>query len=322
MRVWATAFLICGLLFLNGCGGQADETPQASVDDGIGYAYVIGVSPLTTQLEYYVGYLEGIQKASRDQNVEVDVIDSQWDAAKQESDIATFIERGVDAIICSPVDPEAIASVLAQAEQAGIAVIVEMTYVDGIYPLVGTDQFEGGVLAGQYAGDWINQTYDGVCDVAILDFPYLMNINDRVEGFKAGLDQTSPGANIVTVVDAQAKLETAMAATEKILKEYPNVRCIFGVNDDSAKGANAAFHSMDISTDAVCIIGFDADQGCRRLIAGDEYIKASVAADTDIIGAMCIDTAIRKLCGEELPEWVEVHGAQYLVTKENISIYQ
>jgi ABC-type sugar transport system substrate-binding protein len=117
-------------------------------------------------------------------------------------------------------------------------------------------------------------------------------------------------------------METAMAATEKILKEYPNVRCIFGVNDDSAKGANAAFHSTDIATDAVCIIGFDADQGCRRLIAGDEYIKASVAADTDIIGAMCIGTAVRKLNGEGLPDWVEVHGAQYIVTKENISIYQ
>ncbi len=322
MRVLTTAFLICGLLLLNGCTGATDEAPPTETENGVGYTYVIGISPLTTQLEYYVGYLEGIQKAARDQNVEVDVIDSQWDAAKQESDIKAFIERGVDAIICSPVDPEAIVPVLEQAGQAGIAVVVEMTYVNGIFPLVGTDQFEGGVLAGQYAGEWINRTYDGVCDVAILDFPYLMNINDRVEGFKLGLAQTSPGADVVTIVDAQAKLETAMAATEKILNEYPNVRCIFGVNDDSAKGANAAFHSMDIATDAVCIIGFDADQGCRRLIAGDEYIKASVAADTDIIGAMCIETAIRKLGGEELSDWVEVHGAQYLVTKENISLYQ
>ena len=318
MRVWATAFLICGFLFLNGCAGQVDKAPATTADD----TYLIGISPLTTQLEYYVGYIEGIQKAARDQNVEVDVIDSQWDAAKQEADIMTFIERGANAVICSPVDPVDIAPVLARAEQAGVAVIVEMTYVKGIFPLVGTDQFEGGVLAGQYAGKWINQTYNGVCDVAILDFPYLMNINDRVDGFIQGLGETSPQANIVAVVDAQAKLETAMAATEKILSDYPEVRCIFGVNDDSAKGANAAFHSTKLSTDAVCVIGFDADQGCRKLIGGDEYIKASVAADTDIIGAMCIKAAVHKLNGDQMPDWVEVQGAQYLVTQENISIYQ
>lgn len=318
-KVYVWIIVLCAAVGLAGCAGGADEELPDTTEE---YTYVIGISPLTTQLEYYVGYIEGIHQAARNQNVEVDVIDSQWDAAKQESDIITFIERGVDAIICSPVDPETIGAALAQAEAAGIAVIVEMTYVQDICPLVGTDQFEGGVLSGQYAGEWINRNYGGVCEVAILDFPYLTNINNRVNGFKKGLLQTSPQAKIVAVVNAQAKMETALAATEKILAEHPDVRCIFGVNDDSAKGANAAFHSMGISTDEVCIIGFDADQGCRRLIGGDEYIKASVAADTDIIGARCIETAIRKLSGEALPNWVEVQGAQYLVTKANISIYQ
>ena len=260
---------------------------------------------------------KGIHKAAEEKGIEAVVVDSHWDAAKQESDIKSFIEDGVDAIICSPVDPETIGTVLQQAEDAGIAVIVEMTYVEGIAPLVATDQYAGGWIAGEYAGKWMASNCKDVFEVVILNFPYFKNINDRVEGFIDGLLSTCPNAVIVADVDAQAKMETARAAMLNILEEYPGVSCVFGVNDDSAKGANAAFHYLNYGTSSVCIVGFDADEGCRRLIAGDEYIKASVAADTDIIGAKCIETAIRKIEGEKLCEWVEVEGAQYLVTQKN-----
>ncbi len=316
------ALLLGLLLLLCGCGAQSGDAASGTQQSGGEDPYVIGISPLTTQHEYYVGYIEGIQKAARESGVEAIVVDSKWDAEKQESDIRAFIDEGVDAIICSPVDPETIGEVLREAQEAGIAVVVEMTYVKGIAPLVGTDQYAGGQLAGQYAGQWINARYGGECEVAILDFPYFKNINDRVKGFKDGLFAECPTAKIVAVVDAQAKMETALTTTESILGEYPNVRCIFGINDDSAKGANEAFHNLGFDTDEVCIIGFDADRGCRKLIAGDEYIKASVAADTDIIGAVCIDTAIRKIEGGVIPEWVEVEGAQYLVSKENITQMQ
>jgi ABC-type sugar transport system substrate-binding protein len=158
---------------------------------------------------------------------------------------------------------------------------------------------------------------ENVFEVAILDFPYFKNINDRSRGFIDGLKSTCPRAEIVADVDAQAKMETARAATLNILEEHPAVRCVFGVNDDSAKGANAAFHTLGLDTTSVCVVGFDADEGCRRLIAGDEFIKASVAADTDIIGATCITTAIRKIENKELPAWVEVQDAQYLVNEKN-----
>ena len=320
MKLICRAALLFGILLLvTGCAAQSDAAGTGAQQNDDGYRYVIGISPLTTQHEYYVGYIEGIQKAAREYGVEAVVVDSKWDEQKQESDIRTFIEEGVDAVICSPVDPETIGGVLREAEEAGVTVVVEMTYVEGVSPLVGTDQYAGGWLAGQYAGQWINAHDSGTCEVAILDFPYFRNTNERVDGFTDGLYAACPNAQIVAVVDAQAKMETALTTTENILAAHPNVRCVFGINDDSAKGANEAFHNLGFDTDEVCVIGFDADRGCRKLIAGDEYIKASVAADTDIIGAVCIDTAIKKIEGSVLPDWVEVEGAQYIVSKENIA---
>ena len=146
--------LLLALFLLAACGGE--DAAEPSDDAEKSRPYVIGISPLTTQLEYYVGYIEGIQKAAREAGVEVAVVDSQWDSAKQESDIRAFVEDGVDAVICSPVDPETIGGVLREAEAAGVAVVVEMTYVEGVEPLVATDQYAGGQLVGRYAGEWMS----------------------------------------------------------------------------------------------------------------------------------------------------------------------
>ena len=292
-------------------GNTFSTAPSAS-------KYTIGVSLLTTQLEYYISYIEGIKNAARLKGLNAIVVDSKWDSAKQQSDIKNFIDEKVDAIICSPTNPDEIKPVLLEAKTSGIPVVVEMTYISDIYPLVGTDQYEGGKLAGDYAGQWIKSRYGGKCDVAILDFPYLKNTVDRSEGFKHALNASCPGAKIVVIQDGQAKEETANKVMNDIMAKYPNVRCVFGINDDTAKGANLAFHGMQFSTDDICIIGFDADKTCRKLIASNEYIKASVAADTDLISTACIDTAISLIKGQSISNWVEVKGAQYLVSKENI----
>ena len=314
--------LLTSLILAIAMGGVfANGSQEDAGGNGGKGKYVIGISPLTTQHEYYIGYLEGIRKAAKELDVEALIVDSQWDITKQTADIEDFVAKGVDAIICSPVDPKGIKPALVSAEEAGIPVIVEMTKVDGVYPLVGTDQFEGAKLAGLYAGEWMNKNYGGNAEVAVLDFPYFQNVIDRVNGFKEGLLEASPNANIVAVIDAQAKMETAMKTMEDILQSHPDVKVVFGINDDSAKGANMAFQATNLNPNDICVMGFDADKGCRKLINGEQFVKGSVAADTDVIGKVCIETAIKKIEGVNLPDWVRVDGAQYLVNKENISQY-
>ncbi|KJS50554.1 substrate-binding domain-containing protein [Desulfosporosinus sp. BICA1-9] len=283
---------------------------------------VIGVSALTFQLEYYSEYAQSIKKSANRNGIKIMVTDSMWNIDKQISDIEGFINNKVDAIICSPVEPNEIKPFLIKAEEAGIPVVVEMTKVDGINPLVCTDQEAGGELAGKYVGEWINYRYGGYCDVAIIDFPYFQNTIDRVKGFKKGLAETAPHARIVASIDGKAKLETAMKAMEDILQKYPHVRCVFGINDDSAKGANAAYEGTIIPPEDVCIIGFDADLGTKKMINAHRYIKGSVYADTEKIAEACINAALNKIRGEKNTQnWINVIGAQFLITQENISKY-
>ena len=297
------------------------EQPVAVVkeDDVKNNSYIIGISPLTLQLGYYVSYIQSIRENAIKKDIDLIIADSMWNTSKQISDIKYFIEKGVDAIICSPTDPEAVKAVLLEAEENGIPVIIEMTAIAGMGPLVATDQRKGGEIAGRFAGEWINNRYGGVCKVAILDFPYFKNIDDRVQGFISGLYEVAPEVEIAAVVDAKAKYETSAQVMYNLLVEYPDIRCVFGINDDSAKGANSVFEEGGYPSDDVCIIGFDADEGARKLIRTGKCFKASIAADTEKIAECCIETALKRIAGEDVGEWVEVKNAQYLITIDNVN---
>ena len=284
--------------------------------------YVIGISPLTTQHEYYIGYLNGIKAAATDRGVTVVISDPNWDVATQTSQIEDFVAQQVDAIICSPTNPEGIKPALVAAEEAGIPVLVEMTLIEGVYPLIGTDQYAGAYMAGQYAGQWAVDNNGGQGKAALLDYPYFQNCRDRAKGYQEGLASVAPDVEWVIAVDCGATMEGALKTAEDILQANPDINIMFGINGDSAKGAAAAYESTGADPATICVIGFDADKGERKIMFEGGYIKASVSADGMIIGADAIDAAIRKIEGEDLGEWVQCsEGAQYLVTAENVSEY-
>ncbi len=284
--------------------------------------YKIGISPLTTQHEYYIGYLNGIKKAAEARGVTADIIDPNWDVATQTSQIEDFVAKKVDAIICSPTNPEGIKPALVAADAAGVPVLVEMTLIEGVYPLIGTDQYAGAYMAGKAAGEWAVKNNGGKGKAALLDYPYFQNCRDRAKGYQEGLKAAAPDVEWVTAVDCKATMEGALKTCEDILQAHPDINIMFGINGDSAKGAAAAYESAGADPAKIFVAGFDADEGERKIIYEKGFIKASVAADGVVIGADAIDAAIRKIEGEDLGEWVKVRDeAQYLVTSENIDKY-
>ncbi|MBR4078668.1 MAG: substrate-binding domain-containing protein [Christensenellaceae bacterium] len=310
--------LLLVVFILAGCSPKAMTDPQAMVQPA--EKPRIGVSLLTTQLEYYISLFESFRICAEKANVDLVIYDSKWDRYKQSADIRKMMDDGVDAIICAPTDPETIRKDLLAAQEAGITVIVEMTYVDDSLTLIRTDQLEGGRLAGRFAGEWINRNYNGNCDVAIISYPFLENTVQREQGFAQGLNEVCPNAKIVAVKDGQAKSEISYQETLEVLSEHPNVRCIFGINDDTARGINKAFHFTQLPTANVCVIGFDADVSTQRLIdSQNEYLKASVMADPQIIAQACIDSALWKINNKTSDQRIDISSSQYMYTGQNSS---
>src|SRR5918997_6497549 len=174
---------------------------------------------------------------ARDKAAELDIelieLDGQDNSATQSAGIETMIAQGVDGIVISPKDVEALAPAIQAATDAGIPVVTVDRNVTGADTLahVGADNVRGGEKQGEYL-------------VEILP--------DGGQIFEL---QGQPGAS--PAIDRSAGFNRAqgLTVTEQALQANPDVDAIVAANDDMAHGAAEAAAGAGID---VQIIGFDA----------------------------------------------------------------
>ncbi len=166
---------------------------------GEGETFTIGVSNNTVGNGWREQMICAIKAEARARgNVdEVVLLNRETDTAGQISDIQSLISQGVDAIILNPGDAEAFNSVIEEAQNQGIVVVVVDNAVtsDAAY-LVSNDQAAYGELGAR----WLFETMGGQGNVA-----YMRGIDGvgadtlRDEGFQAALSEY-PDINIVSEV--------------------------------------------------------------------------------------------------------------------------
>lgn len=166
--------------------GDTTTTAGGGGDDG-GETYTIGVSNNTVGNGWREQMICAIKAEARASgNVdEVVLLNRETDTAGQISDIQSLISQGVDAIILNPGDAEAFNSVIEEAVNQGIVVVVVDNAVttDAAY-LVSNDQAAYGELGAR----WLFEELGGTGSIA-----YMRGIDGvgadtlRDEGFQAAL---------------------------------------------------------------------------------------------------------------------------------------
>jgi ribose transport system substrate-binding protein len=105
-----------------------------------------------------------------------------------------------------------------------------------------------------------------------------------------------------------------MAAMEDMLQAHPDIKGVFGINDDSALGALAVLEAAGRKD--VVVVGFDATPDAQRAIRAGGPLKADVAQQPRKIGRTAIEMIARQLAGEKVPALVSVDVA--LVDQESL----
>jgi inositol transport system substrate-binding protein len=190
-------------------------------------------------------------------NIEVVESDGQVSSPKQTADIEAAITRGVDGIVISPNEVDAMAPALQQAVEAGIPVVTvdrRVDAVEGILAHVGADNVKGGEAQGQL----IMQLFpDGATIINLQGQSGASPAIDRNAGLHNVLDPVADKYKIVFEQTAGFDRARGLSVTEAALAgmaEPPNV--IVAANDDMALGAMEAVRSRNLS--GIAIIGFDA----------------------------------------------------------------
>jgi ABC-type sugar transport system substrate-binding protein len=207
---------------------------------------------------FFVHMMKELQAEAGTLGVATVESDGQNSAPKQTADVEAGIIQGVNGIVISPIEVNAMAPALQQAVDAGIPVVTidrRVEGVPGILAHVGADNVKGGEAQGHFIMEMFP---DGATIVNLQGQPGASPAIDRNAGVHNVLDAHADKYPFIAEQTAQFQRDRGLAVTESILaglSEPPDV--IVAANDDMALGALEAVTALGLQ-DEIAIIGFDA----------------------------------------------------------------
>jgi ribose transport system permease protein len=224
--------------------------------------------------------------------------DRETDVERQYQIIENLIHQKVDAILLAPAGSKELVPAIRKANDAGIPILILDTRIDGaaaqsmgakVLTFIGSDNFEGGAVAGRY----LARTLGGKGDVAIIEGISGHETADRRRlGFLKGVEG-HPGIRVVASQTADWERARAYTVAENLLQAHPDLDAIFAANDEMALGALEAVAAAR-RLGRVGVIGFDAIPDALANI-GSGRLLGSVAQFPGEMGRLGVRHAVALL---------------------------
>jgi ribose transport system substrate-binding protein len=328
--------LVAGLavLSLAACTGNSsdDESDASSAEttaaaagsnDESGDKVVIGFSAPAADHGWMGSITESAEKeADKYDDVELRVAEGTNDVAVQISQVETFINDKVDAIVLLPFDGAAMTPIALKAMAAGIPVInVDREFDDPNAARVTVlgDNYGMGVSAGAFVCEQADGNEDAVvAEIAGIDS--LPLTQDRSQGFEDALSEC--GLDVDNRVAADFTVEGGTDAAEQLLQAAPQIDYLWNHDDDQGVGVLAAIDNA--GRDELTMIGGAGSKNAMEAIqSGDSVLKATViypstqAADGVKLARLLVQgKSMSDLVEVEVPRTVQLYAP--VVTADNV----
>lgn len=261
-----------------GASNTAGATDNASSTDAAkpGGKVTIGFSGPAADHGWMGAINTAALKAGKSFNdVELVVSEGTNDASLQISQIETFINNKVDAIVLLPTDGAALTDVATKAMAAGIPVVNvdrEFSSTFAARTTVLGDNYGMGVSAGTYICNELDGKKDAVvAEIAGVDS--LPLTQDRSRGFKEALGDC--GLSVTNRVAADFTIQGGEAATSQLLASAPKIDAVWNHDDDQGIGVLAAITAAN--RDEFFMVGGAGSKNAMESIkAGDSVLRATV----------------------------------------------
>ena len=274
----------------------------------------------TLNSPFFIEMQRGAEEAARrlDVVLEVQAAEREVDVERQMQIVENLIQSKYSALALTPSGSREVVPAIVKANAAGIPVVIVDTRLDTAAAadakiktasFVGSDNYRGGQLVGEY----LVKASGGKASVAILEgIPGHETGDSRIRGFRDAI-KGSPGITIATSQTANWEREQGFTVFQNMMQAHPAIDTLFACNDMMALGAIEAIAAAGKSG-KIRVLGFDAvDDARKALLAGT--MEATVAQFPDEMGRIAVETAVKVLKGEAVPQDITVRIG--LVTKEN-----
>ena len=330
---WLLAFVIAMLVAACGGGEGESATTTGAAEPTTTDAPATTAAPDTTTAgeSYKLGLItkfpvdfffviEDAAKAWAEGQPDVELITAMGESGSDDEGVIAHIEsmvaQGVDGIALTPTG-EAVTPALDAAVEAGVEIVLidnDLPDWDGKSAVVATDNYQGGVLAGEWLAENLEPgstlgVLEGVAGVPALD--------DRVLGMIEGLGDAE--VTIVSQTPTDCDQVKGVAAAEDLLTANPDVTAIYGACGPPILGALEAIDNAGIAPEDIVVVGFDASPDEVAAIL-DGRQDASVAQFPAKMGELGMATLYQVVTGGVAEANVDTGTA--IVTIDNAADFE
>ncbi|WP_051249218.1 substrate-binding domain-containing protein [Inquilinus limosus] len=269
--------------------------------------YVFGFSNGSRANLWRQGLIHGVQFAAAehaDRIATLRIAHADDDAAAQARDIDAFLAMGVDALIVSPLETEALLPALARARAAGLPVImVDRLLGDASHSLV---QVAGPDTAiGRLPAQWLVETLGGRGSVVMMvGDPEIGPLLRRARAARE-VFALSPGIRILETVHTEMTVAAGRRAMAGLIERWGDA--IGGVWCDSGLHGAGSIHAwVDAGYDGRVPPHTGGDQNAVYQLAILHGVPLAAMDFPPAMGIRAVEVGLDILAGRTLPRRIEV----------------
>ncbi len=286
---------------------------------------IVGFSQLGSESDWRTANTKSIQNAfTRKNGFSLIFSNGRQSQENQIKDIRSFIFQEVDYIVIAPVTETGWDTVLTEAKQANIPVIIVDRMIEtkdeNLYvACVGTDKYAEGVKAGQWLEKHLEKQNKSDINIVVLEGTLNSTAQlGRSKGFEA-IAKNHKNWHILAHENGDFTKAKGKEVMKTFLQKFNSIDVLVSQNDDMTFGAIEAIHEAGLTcgvNGAITVISFDA-----VLEAFDKMEEGLINADIEcnpLQGPMIAQIIERLKKGEKVDKLLYVNGKVF--EAENASI--
>ncbi|MDG4780200.1 ABC transporter substrate-binding protein [Micromonospora sp. WMMD961] len=310
---WRAVAVLASALLVGGVAacGNSDTGGGGSTDDG---KITMGFSQVGAESGWRTANTTSIKDAAAAAGIELKFDDAQQKQENQIKAIRNYIQQKVDVIAFSPVVESGWDTVLKEAKDAGIPVILTDRAVDSadksLYKtFLGSDFVKEGRLAGEWLVEQKKTASGPVNIVELQGTTGAAPANDRKQGFAEAI-AANPNLKVIASQTGDFTRAGGKQVMEQFLKANPKIDVLFAHNDDMGLGALEAITAAGkVPGKDITIITVDAVKDGMQALADGKF--NFIAECSPLLGPQLMDLAKKVHAGEEVPARIETEETTF-----------
>ena len=310
---WCVLAVLLGVVLFSftGCGPQETEKPSDEL--------LLGFSQLGSESVWRLGNTKSVSDAAEKAGVRLMTDNANQSQENQIKAIRSFIAYRVDVIAFSPIVEDGWESVLREAKDAGIPVIIEDRYIniddESLYAShIGSDFYSEGVKAGEYLLRKL-ATFKPERQLRVIELTGTQDSTpmlQRSAGFRDTVAQ-EPRIKIVDSMSGDFLISKGRECVREMLEKYgANIDVVYSHNDSMMYGALEAIEEFGLQPGKdIIVISVDGEQRAIDLLKAGKV--NCVVECTPMLGDIIMEVAKDLAAGKTVER--EIYSAEQVFTE-------